>query len=233
MMPNGATFGGKHTYRYFHMIPKSKITFAPPEPKTTIFDVPNADGELDYTEALTGSVAYANRQGSIEFLVLTDTDYAAVYSELLTYFHGQKMNVILDDDPSYFYRGRFSVNKWKSWEGRSNITIDYDLEPYKYAVSTSLSHDWLWNDLFDNVIYYGTFDVSGSKARNLINPSGSSVTPTFTCSSAMTVSYNGTTYSLPAGTTRSSGIILRSGNNSMTFYGNGRVLVDYATEKSL
>lgn len=234
MMPAGATFGGKHTYQYFHMIPKSKIIFAPPKPKTTIVDIPNADGQLDYTEALSDSIKYENRKGTISFLVLTGADYTSVYSEMLTFFNGKKMRVVLDDDPLYYYEGRFAVNEWKSWEGRSTIALDYDLEPYKYAVSSTSYYDWLWDDLFDNVIYYGSFDVEGTKARNLINPSGRSLVPTFTCSSAMTVDFNGSTYSLSAGThSGSTGIVLRSGNNYMTFHGNGRVLVDYSLEKSL
>lgn len=233
MMPKGGTFGGKHTYNDFGLIPKSKITFAPPDVKTTLVDVPEADGILDYTGLLTGKVAYGNRQGTLEFIVLTDDDYLSVYSQVLLHFHGQKMNIVLDDDPLFFYTGRLSVNKWKSVEGASTIAIDYDLEPYKQSFVSTGSLDWLWNDLFDNIIYYGEFKVSGSKIRNLINPSGGSVSPDFTCSAEMTMELNGVTYTLPRGFSASTGVILESGSNIATFHGTGAVLVDYALNKEL
>lgn len=232
MTPSGATFGSgsvsKHTYTDFNMIPKSKITFDPPAVKTQYIDVTGSDGMLDYTQALTGSVKYENRVGTIEFVVLTPNLYATVYSQLMAFFHGKLMRVILDDDDDYFYQGRFSVNSWKSKEGASTISIDYNLEPYKYFIDTTASHDWLWDDLFDNVIYYGTFTVNGSKARNLINPSSAAITPKFICSGVMSVLFNGITYVLSVGETTAPGFSLTPGNNTMTFSGNGNVLVDYA-----
>lgn len=228
MIPSGATFGGKHTLTYFGMYPKSKIVFLPPSVKTTYVDVPESNGILDYTGLLTGDIHYSNRRGTLEFIALTTTDYLSVYSGVLNYFHGQEMAVVLDDDPLFFYKGRFFVNKWKSIEGKSTIAIDYDLEPYKYPLANSTgAMDWLWNDLFSNTIYYGTFKVSGTKERNLINPSGIALTPKFTCSAPMSVSFNNGTYSLPQGTTTTPGFQLSAGNNRMTFSGNGTVLADY------
>lgn len=233
MIPNGATFGGgavgvsKHTYTDFNMIPKSKITFNPPSVKSQYIDITGANGRLDYTQLLTGNIAYDNRIGTIEFVVLTPSSYASVYSQLLAYFHGKETRVILDDDPNYYYQGRFFVNQWKSQEGASTIAIDYSLDPFKYSLDTTASHDWLWNDLFDTTIYYGTFAVSGSKVRNLINPSPTAVTPKFICSSLMQVDFNDITYILQEGETSTPGFTLAQGNNIMTFRGNGNVLVDY------
>ena len=226
MMPNGGTFGGKHTYNDFGLIPKSKITFAPPDVKTTYIDVPAANGVLDYTSLMTGMIPYSNRQGTLEFIVLTSQSYATVYSELLQHFHGQKMNIILDDDPHFFYTGRLFVNKWKSVEGASTIAIDYDLEPYKKLIESTGNIDWLWNELFDNTIYYGIFDVEGTKPRNLINPSNTTIFADFVCSSGMTVNFKNMTYILPRGTSQAA-FELDPGDNIMTFSGNGRVLVDY------
>lgn len=228
MIPNGGTFGGRHTRDYFGMYPTSKLTFSPSIPATKYVEVPGMSGKLDYTQVLTGQISHKNRTGTINFMLLTGVTYPTTYSLCQQHFDGKEMNVILDDDPSFFWKGRFWLNTWKSEEGRSIIAIDYDIDPYKYPIDHSLSHDWLWNDLFDNVIYYGIFDVSGSVARNLINPSGSSITPKFTCSSAMTVTKGGSTYSLPAGTTTSPGFSLSPGDNQMTFTGTGRVEVDYA-----
>ena len=227
MIPSGGTFGGKHTLTDFGMYPKSKIIFAPPSPKTNYIDIPISNGSLDYTELIDGKVFYENRKGSIEFLVLTGNTYATIYSQVLAHFHGQVMNVVLDDDPDYFYKGRFSVNTWHSKEGASSIVLDYNLDPYKYSVDSTGEIDWLWDDLFDTIIYYGTFSVSGSKARNLINPSSVDVTPKFICSSLIYVDFNNVTYVLPAGETDMPGFSLAYGDNNMTFRGNSNVIVDY------
>ena len=53
------------------------------------------------------------------------------YYDIADYIHGQKMRAVLEDDPHYYYEGRFSVNSWKSDKDWSKITIDYNVSPYK------------------------------------------------------------------------------------------------------
>lgn len=229
------TIGGYHTFRDWYMVPEEGEipVFNPPPARINMVEVPGMNGSLDYTDVLTGAPSYGNRTGSFSFLVLDDIAWPTAYSAIMTAIHGKKLNCVLDDDPNRFYTGRFTVNEWKSNRGYSRIVIDYNVDPYKYPFDSTISHDWLWNDLFSNIIYYGTFDVSGSVARNLINPSGSAITPKITCSAAMTVTKGGTTYSLPAGTTTAPGFNLAPGDNNMTFTGTGRVEVDYAIGKEL
>ena len=57
-----------------------------------------------------------------------------LYSEILNYLHGQKLKAVLEDDPDYFYEGRFAVNEWKSDKNYSVIVIEYELYPYKKSV---------------------------------------------------------------------------------------------------
>ncbi len=226
------TIGGKHTFSDWSMIPKEIPVFAPPTPKTNYIDIPGSNGSLDYTE-INSSVVYDNRQGSFEFIVLEDAEWPEIYSEVMNFLQGKKLNCILDDDPEYYYTGRFSVNTWKSMRGYRTIVIDYTVDPFKHSIDTTRSIDWLWNELFDNIIYYGTFTVDGSKARNLINPTAYVLTPTFTCSATIFVDFGSYTYTLPAGTTTVSGIALQPGDNTMTFRGTGNVLVDYDQGLSL
>lgn len=141
---------GKNTYTDFHLIPSTSMprpVIDPPSVKTTTVDIPGADSFIDLSESLTKYPVYNNRQGSIEFIVLSGfEEWTTLYSRIASYLHGRKKRAVLDDDPGYFYEGRFKVNKWKSnndgtW---SNITIDYDVQPYKYAVTDS-TDDWLWD----------------------------------------------------------------------------------------
>ena len=66
------------------------------------------------------------------------------YSDIMDYLHGQKLRAVLEDDPEYFYEGRFTVNVWKSEKDWSRIIIDYDVGPYKWSVLSS-TDDWLWD----------------------------------------------------------------------------------------
>jgi len=234
MTPSGMTFEGiRSTRQYFKMIPKQKITFAPPMPKYEIQNLEGASGELDYTEEITGRIAYSNSKGSIEFLVLSGVEYQAAYTKAREYFNGTRRNVVLDDDPATEYRGRFWVNDWKSYEGYSLIVIDYEIEPKRYDPSGVKPSEWLWDDLDLNgtePLYYWEFAVDGEKWRTIYSPASGPVTPTFTCSSAMTVSFGGSTHQLPAGTTADPGFQLSPGENTMKFTGSGTVGLDYPME---
>ncbi len=234
MIPSGMTINGVHTKNDLGLIPKRKIVFDPPNPKTIYDDIPGADGSLDRTELLTGKVAYENRKGSIDFLLDNAGNYMTAYSALLNTVHGKKVYVALDDEPGWLYTGRMFVSNPHAKEGYSSITLNYTLDPYKYSASTTGDQDWQWDDLFDVTIYYGTFKVNGSKTRTFINPTSESVKPTFTCSSIMTVNVNGIPgYVLQSGKTTNPGFTLRPGSNTLIFSGTGTVLADYSMGKSL
>ena len=232
------TIGDKNTYEDWKLIPTSRPLFAAPTPKTSYVDIPGADGALDYTEVLSG-VKYNNRQGSWEFKVLNGyAEWYNRYSEIMNYLQGKKFRVILDDEPDYFYNARLSVNSWSSDKDWSTIVIDYIAEPYKYPINSTASYDWLWNELFDNTIYYGIFDVVGSKWRNFINDSVEDIEVSVTTTSPMTVfidrpgEEDDDVVFLEEGTT-SAALTLSPGDNIFTFYGTGRVTVDYSKGRSL
>ncbi|MGN1097770.1 MAG: hypothetical protein ACI4SS_02615 [Clostridia bacterium] len=138
----------RNTWDDWHLIPSSRPVINPPSVKTNIIDIPGAYGALDLSEALTGYPLYSNRTGSIEFIVANGyKSWDILYSEIMSYLHGKRLYLILEDDSSYYYEGRFEVNKWKSDKNWSIITIDYDLHPFKRDVFCT-ADDWLW-DRFD------------------------------------------------------------------------------------
>ena len=151
------TFGEMNTWDDWHLVPSSRPVFNPPALKKKTLEIPGASGYLDLTETPAGYPIFENRQGSIEFYVMNDSDDADHcgarknyglwydrYSKIMAYLHGQRMEAILDDDLSYYYIGRFTVNEWKSEKDFSKIVIDYDVEPFKWARWTS-TESWLWD----------------------------------------------------------------------------------------
>lgn len=139
------TFGEKNTWDDWHLVPTSRPLFNPPNVKTQYLEVPGADSALDISMSLTGYPTYSNREGDIEFIVMNDYGkWHERYTEIMEYLHGRNMKAILDDDPSYYYFGKFSVNSWVSGEHYSNITIHYNVDPYKWQTS-SMDRYWLWD----------------------------------------------------------------------------------------
>lgn len=131
-MYHSITFGNKNTWEDWHLVPSSRPVFNPPALKEKYLDIPGGDGNIDLTEALTGYPVYQNRTGSVEFIVMNDYwPWQEAYSAICDYIHGQRMKAVLEDDPDYYYEGRFKVNKWKSDKDYSKITIDYNVSPYK------------------------------------------------------------------------------------------------------
>ena len=131
---NGVTFGTKHTYRTWKLLLKSRPEISPPKPKTKLIQVPGTNTVIDLTEALTNEVKYEPRTIRCEFCVIGGRPkWPAVYSAVLNELHGKKMQIIMDDDPNYYYEGRVVVDQWESDEITATIVISAEVMPYKQA----------------------------------------------------------------------------------------------------
>lgn len=233
-MYHSITLGDKNTWDDWHLIPKSRPLFNPPSVKTNYIEIPGGDGSLDLTTALAGRPVYKNRTGSWEFYVENGfKDWTVLYSEIMTYLHGKKLKAILEDDPNYYYEGRFAVNAWKSDPNWSIITIDYEVGPYKRSL-VAAGDDWLW-DTFnfetDVIRSYENLPVNGV-LRVSIDGDEVSFSPTIIASaSGMTVTFNGVVYSLNKGINYLTELVLLEGDNVLLFGGNGTITVKYERGK--
>ena len=229
-MYHSITIGEKNTWDDWHLIPTSRPLFNPPKLKENYVDIPGGDGVLDMSTALTGRPTYENRTGSWTFAVQNGfKDWAVLYSEIMAYLHGQKHRAILEDDPAYYYEGRFTVNQWKSDKNWSQIVIDYNVGPYKKVVDES-GYDWLWDPFDFDTGTAGDFrdmTVSGTLTKVITLNSAMivSIPVIETSTTGMAVVYEGVTYPLAEGKNTNHEIMLRAGDNTLTFTGNGTVSV--------
>ena len=139
-MYHSITFGNMNTWDDWHLVPSTRPVFNPPSLKKKTLEIPGGNGVIDLSESLTGYPLYNNREGSLEFIVMNDyKSWEEAYSDIMDYLHGQYMQAFLEDDPEYYYEGRFKVNSWKSDSKWSLITIDYSLAPYKTKIETTKS----------------------------------------------------------------------------------------------
>lgn len=231
--PLKTTGGTKNTWDDWHLIPTSRPVFNPPEMKTMTVDIPGGYGALDMSEALTGYPLYKNRTGDIEFAVHNDFgNWADRYSEIMNFIHGKNMKAILEDDPDYYYYGRFSVNEWKSGSWYSKITLEYNVKPFKLDQKSS-TDEWLWDPFnFETGIIRYAKGISVAGSYTLKIPSmRMHVCPTINVSltgnNTMKVSYAGTTYNISNGKNVIPAIVTGEKDISLVFTGTGKVTVDY------
>lgn len=221
------TFGTKNSYDDFGLILTDKnIGF--PEPKLEEVDVIGADGVIDLSEVLNDDIKYKTRKLQFTFTVLKGNKYwASTVADVANYLHGKKLRIQMDFDPAYYYTGRCKINSFKTSKRLCTITIDAECEPYRLDINGD-GEKWLWDTFsFQNgFIRVNTVTVNGSLQVNLQNQR-KIVSPTFTCSTAMTVTFDGVTYNLPKGKTQVLGIRLQYGTNYVTFKGNGTVKIEY------
>lgn len=221
------TFGTKNSYDDFGLILTDKnIGF--PEPKLEEVDVIGADSVIDLSEVLNDDIKYKTRKLQFTFTVLKGNKYwASTVADVANYLHGKKLRIQMDFDPAYYYTGRCKINSFKTSKRLCTITIDAECEPYRLDINGN-GEKWLWDTFsFQNgFIRVNAVTVNGSLQVNLQNQR-KIVSPTFTCSTAMTVTFDGVTYNLPKGKTQVLGIRLQYGTNYVTFKGNGTVKIEY------
>lgn len=231
-MYHSITIGDKNTWDDWHLIPTSRPAIAPPPVRTKFIDIPGGNGALDLTEALSGGPTYGNRTGSISFYVMHEywPIWTKTYSEIMAYLHGRAYErTILEDDPSWFYTGRWSVNQYQSGASYSQVTLNYTLSPFKKSI-TALGEDWLWDPFnFETDVITGstdTFTATSAGTTVTLYGYGEPVTPTFKVLSGTlsSVTVNGTVYTLSNYTAGKSyynpSIKMAAGNNTIVLKGN-------------
>lgn len=153
-MYHSITFGNKNTWDDWCLIPETDPIITLPTQKTSFVDIPGADGSLDMSEALTGYPIYNDREGTLTFLAMNKSasvqpecnplSFRNLVSVITDYLHGKKLRMVLEDDDTHFYEGRFYVESTTAENGFNKIGIKYRLGPYKWTVNSSIDN-WVWD----------------------------------------------------------------------------------------
>lgn len=202
------TFGNLKSYDDLYLILASKEIGSPKEKKNTI-PIEGADGELDLTEFF-GSVKYDNRTLKFSFSSMT-YPFADHYSMVLNALHGQKVHIVLDEDPNWYYVGRLSVSPYTSDKNIGKIDIEADCEPYKYKKDVTVA----------------TFAIPGTNDITLQN-SRKRVMPKIQITAAMNLVYEGGEATLDgAGIFTIPSLELKEGSNPIRVTGEGDITFTY------
>lgn len=228
------TFGEKNSWDEWALMPvrEGKIEFVPPDVKTEYVEVAGAESDLDMSEVLTGYPTYKNRTGSLKFRFYDNgVPVRTRYTKLKNYLHGRSMRAVVEDDPSYYYEGRFAVGKLEyakqgNW---ADTEISYNVKPYKLELTSSVE-DWLWDPFnFETGIIreYGTLEVNGERTLTIIGSRKPTVPKFIVTGGALTLSFGTNLYNLPVGTTVIPQITLMDNEYEMIFSGTGTVSIEF------
>lgn len=227
-LTHGVTFGNYHSIQDWGIYLAERPVVSSPEVRTNYIEIAGMDGTLDFSEALTGRASYSDRELSCKFTLLPPRErWNSVVSKILRQVHGKKMKIILDEEPDFYYYGRVIVGSPSS-DKVETLPISAIIQPYKYSVQNT-AEQWKWDPFnFETGIITGYSDitVSGSKSVSVIG----SFAPTFpviTCSSSMTMTCMGKSYSLSAGQNSLESLIIPENGTTMVFSGSGTVSIAY------
>ena len=208
----GIKIGNKHSADDFGMF-MTDFTISPPEPQTAYVDVPFRDGALDFSTALTGGVVrYKNRTVTAEFKTQdrTPDSWKSRYHTFVNYVQGQKLQLIFDYDPEYYYLGRISCDASKDDQVIGTVSISADCDPYKYKLSPTVRE----------------YDIKGTLSIGPLNDRMPTI-PTVTTDAEITIQYKGKTIVFSPGTRRSPDLLFVEGYNDMVLTGTGHIKFEY------
>ena len=227
-----------HTFDDWKLTIVNNNYIGEPEVETNYLDVLGMQGQLDYSEALTGRPVYKTRSITIQLQGLRERKYwDQSISDIRNLIHGRKVKVIFDNDAWYYWLGRIYVREFDREEKLGAFTLEMpEADAYKYERFGSQDANWLWDpfDFTRDVIrYIGPLTISGS--RSLVIPKGTMLTaPKIIVGSitsqtlTMHSNSNNKTYTLAVGTNRFPDLLLCGPNNvTLSFTGSGTVNVDY------
>lgn len=206
----GVKFGNYHSYDDFDLILSQK-TIGTPSPKTETIDIPGGDGVLDLTDFF-GEVKYNNRELSFEFSTKVPQDqFMDLFSRVQNAIHGQKMQIVLDDDAEWYYTGRITVSEWKADKNIGKLTIDCDCEPYKSRHG-------------DTVIFQM---VEGTETMVILPNGRKPVMPLIDITGNINLTFGTNFWALSEGRYELPAVRLANGNNTILLSGTGTATFSY------
>lgn len=178
----GATIGGIHTLRDLGLIVTNGDVDEPPEPKTSLVEVPGSSNVLDLTCALTGRMEYGMRHLTLSLAGDKPVEaWAPFMAALRRKLHGMRVEIVLDGEPDLAYVGRATVGELTRTGRAGTFKLEADCEPYRIETSPP-DGNWLWDPFnFERGVIreYGDLSVSGERTVEIAGVENT-VVPVFT-----------------------------------------------------
>lgn len=201
----GITFGGLHSYRDLKLLLNKPEIGAPPVKKKEL-EIEGADGSIDLTDFF-GRPTFGNVTHKFTFSsMIPRSEHLTLFTQIKNALHGQKLRIVLDDDPGFYYVGRCDVSPYTNEKGVAIISIECECEPYKYKLAKTVV----------------SRAVNGTDTIVLTNARKRAV-PEITTTAAMTIAFGDGTWTTNAGTYTIPELELAEGDNHVTVAGVGNI----------
>lgn len=232
-----------HSFRDFGLHPAEKPVIKTPEKQESEIEVTGRDGPIDTSEALDGMPHYLNREGTWRFSALGGrSTWGTIYTKLKNELHGKVKDIVLDEEPTGYYRGRITVEEpeYDDKKGVAYFELSANLEPWKYDF-TETDEDWLWDpfDFETGIIReYGEIVINNGASLTIYGSKIPLVPDLIVSAGSLTVEYtvNGTAKSvvLVSGTDgnidNTPDLVLREfEEKTLIFSGSGTLKIKYKT----
>lgn len=184
----------------------NKRKFSPPKKKEIKETVPFSNVTYDFTK-INGEIYWEERELECIFEIMADTPEELERKK--TVFSNWVMNIMQENIydpflPDFHYVGTFSDIDYEDEEGieKTTITVKFSAYPYKIA---------------NNPTKYAFTVAAGEEiTKAIVNSSAHRITPTITTNTAITISLDDVSYSVPAGETTDGSFMLKEGTNALT-----------------
>lgn len=194
-MTHSVTFNSK-TIESYGLILES-VELGSPVPQTSMVRIPGRNGVLDYSEAIAGYVTYESRP--MKFSLVRGGTLAQIdetKEAFLRDIHGQLVDIDLEWQDGY-YHGRANVTVKDYSPNFLRLEVNVTADPYRYASEET-----------EIYLPVGTDTATNGGALPIV--------PTVITTGSTTITFNGSSYTVAAGSRTIPGIVLMPGDNEIT-----------------
>lgn len=194
-MTHDVRFNSKNISTYGLIL--EDVDLGSPEPQISQVVVPGRNGALDYTEAIAGYTTFNNREMVFSLVRSgSQTDIETTKASFLKDVHGQTVDIYPDWVSGHFH-GRASVIVADYRPNFIRLTVNVSAAPYRYASEET-----------EVYLPVGTNSATNGGALPIV--------PTVITTGSTTITFNGNSYTVAAGSRTIPGIVLMPGDNEIT-----------------
>lgn len=194
-------------------------SFPEPQPVTNYVNVPGRNaGPIDASTALTnGDPRFTSRtlQATFECSEGTRLERKAMIDDMVNRLHGQRLDIILPDDPTRYATGRLTVKTEYNDMAHAAVSVTATCDPWRYNATETVVEV--------SVLEETSTAVLSNSGRMVVAPE---VTVTG-YGAEVTLRTDTGTWTLNEGTFHLSGFTLQPGNTTLTCSGIGTVIFAY------
>ena len=193
---NGVTIA---PYEDYGIILKS-FDAPPPDAQVYYVALDGADGSLDMTE-WAGEVKYNDRNMTIALLDMNNR-----YGPMIQTLHGRRWKIWKSDDPDFYYEGRCDSAPAETRRRVTNLTLNFTCSPWKlHKTETKIEK------------------TISSSANIELCAMRKTVIPIVTLTAACTLTWNGESHALTAGTHTPAWLVVTDAGGTLGVSGSGTI----------